>query len=195
MATHAYRSRKPAAARRRNITAEEFMLMLPQHPFYELYDGVLKVHEPCGMQSASAAMELATLLNIHVRQNQLGRVFGPDLGCVIRRGPDTVLGPDVSFVRRARLAYTNSPEKFFEGAPDLAVEVFSPTDRLIALQRKIERYIEAGTSLAWIIYPRKRIAMVYRKDGTSTIVAADGTLDGESVVPGFTCSLAEILAF
>lgn len=186
MATRIYEFSK-TSLKKKHVTEE--LYALPKYPFYELYDGVMRVRECSGLQSSNVAVELAALLVFHTRTRRLGKIFSSDLRFVLGRNPDTVLAPDVSFIRRARLVYGSAWEKFLEGAPDLAVEVMSPSDRLIALQRKTERYIAAGASLVWIIQPRRRMALVYRKDGTSTLIENEGVLDGEDVVPGFTCSL------
>jgi len=178
-------------ARTKLVTAEQ-LYKLPDDPFNELYDGVLMVREASGVLSSNIATELAITLGLHVRTYALGRIFAADLHCILSRNPDTVLAPDLSFVARTRLIYGQNWEKFLEGAPDLAVEVLSPSNRLAAQQRKVQRYLAAGTSLAWIIQPRTRSAYVYRKDGTTSYVPSDGMLDGEDVVPDFRCALASL---
>lgn len=189
MATHTYPISASSLKKRKNVTAEELYL-LPRKPFYELYDGVLQVREGSGSESSNIAAELIVDLGLHVRAHRLGRVFGADHRCLISRNPDTVLIPDASFVRNERLAYSTTWDRFFDGSPDLVVEVMSLSDRLRALERKIERYLIAGTSLAWIIQPRKRRALIYRNDGATAVIAQDGVLDGENVVPRFTCQLS-----
>ena len=81
---------------------------------------------------------------------------------------------------------------FFHGAPDLAVEVLSPSDTVEEIEAKVDEYLAAGTQLVWVVNPRRQTVSVYRKDGTTTILRREDALNGESVVPGFSLSLAEL---
>jgi Uma2 family endonuclease len=78
-------------------------------------------------------------------------------------------------------------------APDLVVEVLSPRDRAGEVLAKVGDWLEAGAHLVWVIDPRRRLARVYRQDGTEALVAEQERLDGEDVVAGFSCLLADIL--
>jgi len=165
---------------------------MPEDPFYELYSGVLMVREPGGYVHSDVEVTLTSLLKPYARQHKLGKIFSGSLGYVISRNPDTVLAPDASFIRQERLLYGSAAFKFFEGAPDLAVEVMSPSNRFTSMQRKAGLYLAAGTSIVWIIRPKDQTTVVMRKDGTMTLIPADGMLDGEDVIPGFSCSLASL---
>src|SRR2546430_1980150 len=79
-------------------------------------------------------------------------------------------------------------------APDLVVEILSPGDRPGEVLAKVADWLSAGTKLVWVIDPERRLARVYRSDGTETLVGADGALDGEDVLPGFACRLVTIFA-
>ena len=78
--------------------------------------------------------------------------------------------------------------------PDLIAEVLSPGDRPGETLAKVAEFLEAGTKLVWVIDPFRRQAQVYRADGTMAMVEPDGSLDGEVILPGFLCSLSEVLA-
>jgi len=97
----------------------------------------------------------------------------------------------VAFVRRDRLVGA-SGEGFFPGAPDLAVEVVSPTDLAGEVAKKVEEYLEAGTELVWVAYPQTRHVVVYRSGGEGRILGADAAIGGEHVMPGFTCLVADL---
>jgi Uma2 family endonuclease len=75
-------------------------------------------------------------------------------------------------------------------APDLAVEVLSPTDRAGELAHKVGEYLAVGVRLLWVIDPEKGTGVVYRPGAPPRIVRKDGALDGADVVPGFSCPLA-----
>ena len=82
---------------------------------------------------------------------------------------------------------------FAEMAPDLVVEVLSPDDRPGETLAKVGDWLEAGARLAWVIDPQRRLARIYRADGTESLLAESGALDGEDVHPGFNCPLRAIL--
>src|SRR5713226_354310 len=158
----------------------------------ELVRGVLIVREPPGGRHGSVTMNLAIQLGVHVQRAGAGQLFAAETGFTLFRGPDTVRAPDIAFVRRERLP-DPIPVGFPDLAPDLVVEVLSPGDRAGEILAKVADWLSAGTRLVWVVDPERRLARVYRHDGSETIVPADGALDGEDVVPGFSCSLASIL--
>ncbi len=86
------------------------------------------------------------------------------------------------------------PDGFLEGAPDLAVEVLSPTDAPVETQRKVRDYLEAGARLVWVVAPPANTATVYRADGSTRLVTAREDLDGEDVLPGLTIALAALFS-
>lgn len=137
-------------------------------------------------------MNLGVELANHVRARELGVVYAAETGFTLARHPDTVRAPDVAFVRRERLP-TPEPVGFPDLPPDLVVEVLSPDDRPGELLAKIADWLAAGTRLVWVIDPDRRVARVYRHDGAETIVAADQALDGEDLLPGFSCPLGATL--
>ena len=157
----------------------------------ELVRGVLVVREPPGLRHGRVAVNLAVCLAGHVRVHDLGQVY-VESGFTLARDPDTVRGPDVAFISGARLP-DPEPVGYSDIAPDLVVEIVSPTDRPGELLAKVADWLSAGTRIVWVIDPERRLARVYRHDGTEQIVNADQTLDGEEVLPGFTCRLASVL--
>ncbi len=174
------------------MTAEELLHLNIPDKRTELVRGVLVVREPAGGRHGRVAMNVALELGSYVRTHQLGVVYAAETGFTLARQPDTVRAPDVALVRRERLP-TPEPVGFPDLAPDLVVEVLSPDDRSGKLLAKIADWLSAGTRLVWVIDPERRLARVYRHDGTERIVAAEETLDGEDVVPGFACLLSAIL--
>ena len=138
------------------------------------------------------AMTLALRLGNHVERTNAGTLFAAETGFTLFRAPDTVRAPDIAFVRRERLP-DPVPIGFPELAPDLVVEVLSPRDRPGETLAKIGDWLEAGARLVWVIDPERRIARVYRQDGTESTVDDQARLDGQEVLPGFSCELASIL--
>jgi len=174
------------------LTAEELLGLYLPDKRSELVRGVLAVREPAGGRHGDLAMRLTLAIGTHVQVRGLGWVFAAETGFTLARNPDTVRAPDVSFVRSGRLPVP-LPKGYPELAPDLVVEVLSPDDRPGKVLAKVADWLNAGTLLVWVVDPDRREARVYRADGTQAIVSAEDALDGEDVLPGFVCPLAEIV--
>ena len=173
------------------LTADELLHLNIPDKRVELVKGVLVVREPAGSRHGRVAMELARRLANHVEGSKLGRVYAAETGFTLFRNPDTVRAPDVAFVRTQRLLEPE-PSGFADLAPDLVVEVLSPSDRPGEVLAKVADWLSAGTRLVWVVDPERGLARVYRQDGTEMLVARDETLDGEDVVPGFSCGLSAV---
>ncbi|MBF6595925.1 MAG: Uma2 family endonuclease [Thermaceae bacterium] len=111
-------------------------------------------------------------LNGWAKQDRRGCV-GVSSGYVLCRAPDTVRGPDVSFMRQERIPESGIPEAFWNLAPDLAVEVVSPSETADEIWEKISDYLAAGTPLVWVIYPRSKQAVVHTPDGIGRALNAE----------------------
>lgn len=174
------------------MTAEELFWMPGDHKRHELVKGVLTTMPPTGFEHGAITVNVTMPVAKHVRQNNLGLVCGAETGFIVAREPDTVLAPDVSFVSRARLEQFGITKKFFPAAPDLAVEVLSPHDRVGEVDEKVEAWLNAGVRLVWIVNPKHRTITVYRSLTDITLLTENDELDGYDVVPGFRCKVAEI---
>jgi Uma2 family endonuclease len=174
------------------MTAEELRQVRIPGKRVELVKGALVIREPAGGRHGSVAMELARQLANHVAPHRLGTVYAAETGFTLARHPDTVRAPDIAFVVRGRLA-DPKPSGFPDVAPDLVVEVRSPDDRPGEVLTKVAEWLSAGTRLVWLVDPERRVARVYRADGSEMVLAVGQALDGEDVVPGFSCSLEGIL--
>jgi len=174
------------------MTAEQFLHVSIPDKRVELVKGVVVVREPPGYQHGRVAANLAYELLAFVKRTESGKVLVGDAGFTLARGPDTVRGPDVAFVRRDRIP-DPEPRGFAEFGPDLVIEVRSPGDRPGELLAKVADWLNAGSQLVWVIDPARRQAHVYRADGTESLVSDQESLDGAAVLPGFRCPLATIL--
>ncbi|MGH7429075.1 MAG: Uma2 family endonuclease [Candidatus Methylomirabilaceae bacterium] len=174
------------------MTADELLRVHIPDKQVELLRGVLVVREPPGYLHGEITARLTKALIDYTDAHDLGRVLAGDPGFKLATNPDTVRGPDVAFVRRERLPHP-APSGYAAFAPDLVVEVLSPGDRPGDVLAKVGDWLSAGTGLVWVIDPERRLARIYRSDGSETLVTADGALNGEDPVPGFSCTLATIL--
>lgn len=157
----------------------------------ELIEGEVWESMPTGDEHADIVMRLALLLGAFVAANRLGKLR-PKAGYWLSRDPDTLLGPDLSFVRADRLP---GPREggFYLGAPDLAIEVRSPSERPGEVRKNIDTYMRHGTPMLWYLDPASCTATVHRHEEESTTIDESGRLDGLDIIPGFECSLTEIL--
>ena len=174
------------------FTAEELFHLPTVGRRLELVKGKVYEMAPAGGRHGYTAMNTGVIMGSHVRANQLGRVFAAETGFILRRNPDTVRAPDVAFVAQSRLSVDEIPDSFIELVPDLVVEVVSPGDTRREVREKVEEWLTAGVRLVWVLYPATRSAIIYRSLNDVTHLTEDDILDGEDVVPGFTCPLAEL---
>ena len=165
---------------------------MPDANGIELVDGEL-VEKPVSVLSAFVEGKMYLKLGNFCEAHKTGIVLTSTNG--IQCFPwdaRKVRKPDVSFFKRERF----TPEHFLEGflsiAPDLAVEVISSHDEFAEMTEKIEDYLAAGIPLVWIIDPENEIAYIHRIDGSITKLRKNDELDGENIIPGFRCKLAEL---
>jgi len=176
----------------RTVTTAEQLFALHEPGFrHELVRGELRRMSASGPLHGIVTMRLARRLANLVEERDLGAVFGADSGFVLTRNPDTVLAPDIAFVRKNRLL-ADYPPGFFPGPPDLAVEVISPGDTFTEVREKAHRWIEHGTRLVWVVDPVARRVDVYRLRANIRSLGVDGRLRGGAVVPGFTTTVREL---
>lgn len=128
------------------MTAEELLQVSIPGKRVELVRGVLVVREPAGLPHGRIMLNLARRLAEYVETNGLGQVYVGDTGFTLARGPDTVRAPDIAFLRRERVP-DPEPAGFPDMAPDLAVEVLSPSNRPSEVLAKIADWLNAGTLL------------------------------------------------
>jgi Uma2 family endonuclease len=167
---------------------------LPENEGKRLYliDGEIYKMPPAGPLHGATSMKVSAPMTVHVDQHDLGLVFAAETGFDL--APGTTLAPDASFVAAARLPVP-LPNQFFPFAPDLAVEVVSPSNRPSAIRKRVEKYLHYGTRLVWVIYPEDRSVDVYRASPEGILVQflnIDDTLDGGDVLPGFKLPVRDI---
>jgi Uma2 family endonuclease len=173
------------------VWTEEALMALPDDGRkYELVAGNL-VMSPTGFQHGYISLRLATALMDFALSRQLGVVVDSSTGFRMRSG--NCRSPDVSFVRKERLG-KGLTKKFFQGAPDLAVEVLSPEDTLETVRAKLVEYFANGTKLAWVIRPEDCTVLVWSSPEASKLLRARDQLDGEGLLPGFTFPVGNLFA-
>ena len=178
----------------RLVTAEEFE-QLPEEPGVrmELVRGRVVRMSPAAYEHGRIGSRILFLLTEHVNRESLGEVLMPT-GFRIQTNPDTVREPDVAFISRERLEETGPGRGFFDGPPDLAVEVRSPGDRRGEIASKVAQYLESGVRMVWVIDTDARSLTVYTPEGPPLVLREGDLLNGGDVVPGFRCDLRQIFS-
>ena len=159
----------------------------------ELVEGeIIEMPLPNGEHGEVLAM-LTVKIGHYVLEKRLGRVATGDAGFVLERNPDgrdTVRGVDLAFISKSK-APAPLPSALLEYAPDLAVEVISPSNEAADIRLKIRQLLDAGTTLVWIVYPDLQIVDAHTREGATTLNTAD-TLSGGDVLPGLEIPVREI---
>jgi Uma2 family endonuclease len=174
------------------MTAEALERMAPVDGHVELVRGELVMMTPAGHEHGAIALKVGAALLEHVRSRGLGTAYSAETGFVLARDPDTVRAPDAAFVTAERVARQTRREGFFEGAPDLAVEVISPSESDEAVHAKVLEYLRAGTRLVWVLHPRTRTVEAYRSLKDIRVLTVDDTLDGLDLLPDFVLPVADL---
>jgi Uma2 family endonuclease len=174
------------------MTADDLLHLEDDEWFTELVEGRL-VREPIpGPEHGQIMIELGARLAAYAKPRKLGVVFAHS-GYKLRSKPDTVRGPDVSFVSAARLPATGVPREFLQLSPDLAVEIVSPSNTAREIMRKVLEYLTAGTRIVWVVDPSTRSVTVYPGREHIRILQGQDELDGGSVLPGFRVTVEALL--
>jgi Uma2 family endonuclease len=179
-----------AVATKARYTPEE-LLAMPDGKSYELVDGQL-VERNMGAESSWIGGRLHSRLDQFCEEHGLGWALPADNGFeCFPHDPGLVRKPDVSFVRFGRLRGEVLPKGWIKIPPDLAVEVVSPNDEIEKLEEKLDDYQQVAVPLIWVIHPGKKV-MVYRGDGSVSLLRESDELSGEDVIPGFRCPVREL---
>ena len=174
----------------RQFTVEEIEAA-PPDGMWELVDGELVEVTPAADESSSIGVAVSSLLYNHVRAGRLGRVYGAEGGFVIFPDRQTVLAPDVAFVTAERAPQGEARKRFPRLAPDLAVEVRSPSDRYGDLLGKVALYLQAGVRVVWVVDPNSRTVTIFRPDANAVTLDDTMTIDGGEVLPDFSAPIAD----
>ena len=141
---------------------------------------------PHGYIEVNFAIELGNF----VRQHKLGRVLAGEVGIYTERNPDTVRGADVAFISNERLSKVKS-ESYLDIAPELIVEVKSPSDRWNKIEEKLAEYFAIDVKMVWVAEPKRKMVHVYHSLTDVKHLTKDEKLSGEEILPGFSVLVAD----
>jgi Uma2 family endonuclease len=174
------------------MTAEEFMTADLGEGLFELVRGEVYELPPPMPEHGKVQLNVGVVLELFGRQSGLGYAL-TESGVLTERGPDTVRGPDVSFFSHARWPRAQVGNTLPPVPPDLAVEVVSPRNRMVAITKKISEYLGAGVSLVWVVFPKRRQVLIFRSaDDEAISLNENDFIENLPELPGFRCAVSEL---
>ncbi len=176
------------------VTAEELLHMPDDGWRYELREGRLVKMAPAGRVHGKYAARVGAGMLTYVEAHRLGEVSAAETGFMLATGPDTVRAPDAAFVSRERIEEAEETPGYWPFAPDLAVEVISPSDTYTEVESKVFQWLDAGAKAVVVVDPRRKSVTVYRSRSDITVLTGDDVLEVEDVIPGWTMPLRELFA-
>jgi Uma2 family endonuclease len=179
-----------SAAETKLLTAEEFWLLPAKEVRRSLVRGEV-VEEPlAGGIHGRVTAHFLLYLDRWVEGCDAGWL-GANAGFILARCPDVVRGPDVAFVRKERFPASGIPQDFWELAPDLAVEIVSPSETATEVRDKVADYLAAGTPLVLVAYPARREIVAHTPDDLARTYHAADLFTAPDVLPGFSRPVAD----
>jgi Uma2 family endonuclease len=172
-------------------TAEELLRLDREGCRHELFRGELREMPLPGAEHGNLAERLGSRASVFVDDHDLGQCFTAETGFLLERDPDTVRGADWAFVRKERLP-ERLPQGYLSLAPDIALEVRSPSSREAEVAEKLRFWLEKGTRIVWDLDPAARTVTVHRPGEPPRTLGADDVLTGEEVLPGFSLPVGRI---
>jgi Uma2 family endonuclease len=166
---------------------------LPSGPVvYELDNGRLVIMAPPGDLHGAVELNVGAQLKVQGEQRGLGKARSGDVGVILWRHPDRVVGADAVFIANRNLPLQLSPEGYLETLPDLVFEVRSKNDSVPAVQRKVNDYLRAGVRVVWVADPEAQTVTAHRPGCEPEVLGPDDTLTVEDVIPGFRMAVRDV---
>ena len=172
-------------------TADEFFhSQLSQN--HELIEGELVKTMSTGFIYGIIAQRIGRFVGNFADEHNLGEVAAAETGFIL--GEETYRGADGAFISNENLGKYGYPQGFFPTAPDIAIEVVSPSNTSEEMMQKVNLYLQNGSRIVWIIYPQTKVITVYRQNNVVSLLRETDTLDGEDVLPNFRLPVATLFA-
>lgn len=178
----------------KKMTLEEVRQLNPDEQPGELVRGVFVPMSRPTIRHGFVTAKVVFILMRYLEQNPIGQVVCNDAGFVLEQQPDTLRGPDVGVILKERIPPEGLPDDWWEGAPDLAVEIVSRSQTAHDLAKKALEYLQAGTKMVWVIDPESRTVAVYTPPDHIRILGESETLDGGDVLPNFQIRVGELFS-
>ena len=184
-------------AQTRQVTADNFLEVanLPEYAdcSIELIAGEIVTMPTTNSVHAELVARLVILVGAYIVKHRLGRTYAGDAGFVLERNPegrDTVRGLDIAFISREK-APDPLPNAWLEVAPDLVIEVISPSNTADDTRLKVRQLLRAGCAQVWVVYPNLREVDAHSEKGIQVFREGD-TLACPDILPGFEIAISDI---
>ena len=174
------------------LTIEDLATLDSAPERFELIEGVIVEVSPSKRRHAVYASRIHGRLFAHVDGAIDAELYIAEGGFIVSRQPDTMLAPDVALVLKERAPESEDEDGFVPFAPDLAVEVESPSNTQGELLRKVALYLAGGARLVWLVRPKHQTVTVFHPDAPERVLGVGDVLDGGDVVPGFALPLTDL---
>ena len=184
---------QPMETTTRLVTGSELLAMGDIGPC-ELIDGVIVRMSPTGGVHGFLESRLTLLVGGFINAREVGLCMVGEVGIYIRHDPDRIRGADLVFWSNAKLP-DGPPPGFIEVAPDLVVEILSPTDRWVEMRQKIDDYFSIGVSTLWIVDPEEETVFVYRSATQRIALRSGDMLVGTGPLAGFSLPVTDLFTF
>lgn len=176
------------------LTADDLLRLSAEGVRGELVRGVLHETMAAGHRHGKIAVNIVMELGNFVRPRKLGTLVASDSGVWLERDPDTVREPDVAYTSAEKIPLDAEIDGYAEVVADLVVEIVSPSDSRRWARNRAQMWLDFGAPLVWIVHPDSRTIDVYRPGAATLTLHEDDSLDGDKVLPGFTCQVSSIFA-
>ena len=174
------------------LTADDLLRLYSEGIRGELIRGVLHETMASGEEHGEIVTNMVLILGGFVKPRRLGRLVASDVGVRLERDPDTVREPDLAFISAEKRPLGVRNTGYIEVAPDLVVEIVSPSDRPADVVEKTRMWLSYDAGLVWVVYPETRTVGVHRPDVPEVMLGEDDRLDGGAALPGFSCIVRDI---
>jgi Uma2 family endonuclease len=181
-----------AVENKKKVWTEAELEALPEDGYiHEVVNGELVMRPKNNWQHGEICARLLTALKTFADSRRLGVVWDSSTGFWMDNL--NCRAPDISFVCKERLIGLNRREPaFFKGAPDLAVEILSPSMTRRELDERLKDFFSSGTKLAWVIDPDRELVEICHSPTQRRLLGSGGSLDGEDLLPGFQYPVADL---
>ncbi len=160
----------------------------------ELWRGEVREYMPASPKHGKVALNIGAEIHAFARQHQLGVAFAAETGFILRTpAGESVLAPDVAFIRKERLPEGEFPAGFCPIVPDLVVEVVSPSDSYADVREKVSEWLAGGVPLVWVVDPQRRVVEVWRAGEPVQTLSEGDTLSGDPILPNFQIKVSALL--
>ncbi len=173
------------------VSVDDVLRLADRDENFELVDGELVPMSPTGVLQGQLEALVCSVLQPYVIEHQLGLVVVGDVLFRLDVAGRLARAADVAFIRSDRLPGEQTPLGAFIGAPDLAVEIISPSNTANEIQQKIGHWLTHGTGGVLVIYPEYRGVVLWKPDGAVSL-QGDDEIDLSAIIPGFGCKVSQL---